>query len=156
MSDEQDLPETWSETVLAYELYLRDYADAARYADGSHDAVRALSDEVRALPIHPPAIRAIPRFRNPGGVARKIQNLMWFATGKKLGSAHASDTDGRVVEALTDPDAVRRIAKATRIAVAYVPQGPIEDEDELGAPEGELLYRWHASRERDRKLVKRN
>lgn len=145
---------TWDETVLAYELYLRDYADPIKYPDGTHSAVRSLSVELRNLPQHPSDIRANPRFRNSDGVARKIQNLMYAATGR-YGSPHGSAMDRRVVATLTDQDDTRRIAAALRIAATEVPTTPVEDEDEQDGEEGGLLYRWHVARERDRKLAAR-
>lgn len=142
---------SWDETVLAYDLYLREYAPTGRYADQSHAAVRALSEELRALPLHHPDVRANPRFRNNAGVARKIQNLMHAATGH--GSANNSAVDRRVVSELTDSADVARLARALRIGAAEAPPTPVADEQEHEGEEGGLLYRWHAARERDRKLV---
>ena len=72
----------WSsdETVLALELYLQ-HADQV---PGPHDPrVVQLSKTLRQLPIHPAAARK-DTFRNPEGVAFKLQNLRSVATGKGL------------------------------------------------------------------------
>lgn len=141
---------TWDETVLAYELYLRDYAPGGRYADDAHLPVQALSAELRALPLHPAAVRALPRFRNPVGVARKVQNLMHAATGK--GAENNSAIDRAVVAHYTDLAVVPRVAAAIRLGASEAPAQAADDEDH-GSEEGGLLYRWHAARERDRRLV---
>jgi hypothetical protein len=148
---------TWDETVLAYDLYLREYADPLRYPDGSHALVQALSALLRGLPLHPMWARADPRFRNPDGVARKIQNLMWRATGEQYGSPNTSATDVRVVAEMQDAQEVQRIAAAIRDASADLADA-VMDPDEAEAPEsveGAVLEYRHKRRERDRKLVQR-
>ena len=148
---------TWDETVLAYEAYLSDYADPLRYPDAAHPAVRRLSTLLRQLPLHPHAVRADPRFRNPNGVARKIQNLMWEATGHTAGSANSSSMDVRVVAELTDPGLVKRIAAAIGDASSQIGDAPVlaVDGDGDGAVEGAILEYRHRRRERDRKIVQR-
>lgn len=88
---------TWDETVLAYDLYLREYAKPLRYPDGEHEVVSALSNLLRSLPLHPVETRGQQRFRNPNGVARKMQNLIWD-TGHEQGSPNGSAIDVRVVQ----------------------------------------------------------
>jgi len=105
---------TWDETVLAYDLYLRDYAQPLRYPDGTHPAVRDLSRTLRTLTLHPQEVRADPRFRNPNSIARKVQNLMWQATGEAAGSANGSAMDVRVVAELQDVETVHRLARDIR------------------------------------------
>jgi len=147
---------TWDETVLAYNLYLRDYADPLRYPDAAHPGVRNLSTLLRRLPLHAPAFRSDPRFRNPSGVARKVQNLMWHATGGRSGSAHGSALDEAVVAQLTDPAEVRRIAQAIDEATDELGDvAPISASNETGgALEGAVLEFAHRRRERDPKLVR--
>ena len=155
---ETALPDwTWDETVLAYSLYLQQYASPRRHPDASHQQVRSLSTLLRQLPLHPQPIRADPRFRNPSGVARKVQNLMWEATGHTAGSAHSSATDQRVVARLTDPNEVHRIAAAIADASSQLEDALVlaSDDEEDGAVEGALLEYRHRRRERDRKLVRR-
>jgi 5-methylcytosine-specific restriction enzyme A len=82
----------WSrdETVLALELYLL----AAPAVPGPADArVVSLSSELRELPIHPPQRRRAT-FRNPDGVAFKLQNLRSVAEG--VGLQHSSAMDRQV------------------------------------------------------------
>lgn len=148
---------TWDETVLAFDLFLLEYAEPLRYPDGTHEVVRKLSDLLRGLPLHPMWARSDPRFRNPSGVARKIQNLMWQATGEQFGSPNGSATDARVVAEMLDPDEVRRIAVAIRDAGEHLADA-VMDPDEAEDPEsveGAVLEYQHKRRERDRRLVQR-
>lgn len=148
---------TWDETLLAYDAYLRNYADPLRYPDGDHAVVQSLSELLRRLPLHPVWAREDPRFRNPDGVARKIQNLMWRATGEQHGSPNGSATDRRVVEELQDHNDVQRIAAAIREASETLSEAVLDPED-ADAPEsveGAVLEYQHKRRERDRRLVER-
>jgi 5-methylcytosine-specific restriction protein A len=72
----------WSrdETILALELYFK--SDMGRLSSGD-PAVQALSNLLRALPYHEAAAKN-NRFRNPAGVAFKLQNLRSVRTGKGL------------------------------------------------------------------------
>ena len=102
---------TWSrdETILALELY-HQCGDAI---PGPGDPrVIALSQLLRALPIHP-VLKRRERFRNPAGVAFKLQNLRRVATGRGLD--HSSRTDGEVWHELgANTELVRDMAKAIR------------------------------------------
>ncbi len=112
---------------------------------------------LRGLPLHPMWARTDPRFRNADGVARKIQNLMWRATGEQSGSANTSAMDVRVVAEMQDADEVHRIAAAIRDASAHLADA-VMDPDEAEASEsveGAVLEYQHKRRERDRKLVQR-
>ena len=100
----------WSreETVLALELYIR----ALHQLPGPADPrVISLSSELRELPIHPPQKRR-PTFRNPDGVAFKLQNLRSVAEGRGLQNASAMD---RKVWEEFGFDAVAVEAEARRI-----------------------------------------
>jgi 5-methylcytosine-specific restriction protein A len=148
---------SWDETVLAYDLYLRDYVEPMRYPDGDQQAVQELSDLLRGLPLHPVAARQQERFRNPNGVARKMQNLMWEATGHQYGSPNGSAMDVRVVAELPDPTEVAVIAWAIKDAAGDLPAtaAVADDGEEPSAVEGAILEHRHSRRERDRGLVRR-
>lgn len=81
----------WSreETLLALELYFMCLDQMPGPAD---PRVVALSEELRALQIHPPNKRR-ETFRNPEGVAFKLQNLRAVATGRGLTNVSAMDRD---------------------------------------------------------------
>lgn len=111
----QRLPNwTLEETLLAWELFLTEYADPLRYPDATHAPVQQLSRHLRELPLHAPEVRRSPRFRNPAGVARKIQNLMYFATGGAQGSENGSAVDQQVAHGIRDLAAVRALAAHVR------------------------------------------
>jgi hypothetical protein len=105
---------TLEETLLAWELYLQDYADPIRYPDATHPAVQRLSRHLRELPLHPIEARRSPRFRNPSGVARKIQNLMYFDTDGAQGSENGSAVDAQVAAGTRQLEAVRRLSADVR------------------------------------------
>jgi 5-methylcytosine-specific restriction enzyme A len=79
----------WSreETLLALELY---FSSADRLPGPGDARVIRLSEELRALQIHPFGKRR-PTFRNPDGVAFKLQNLHAVSTGKGLANVSAMD-----------------------------------------------------------------
>lgn len=128
---------TRDETILALHLY----QELGGVVPGPKDpAILALSEELRSLPIHAPAARK-ESFRNPDGVAFKLQNLRQVGTGRGL--SNASETDRSVWADFGEkPDEVRRLAASIRAnalqglvkgdAVAALP-----DAEEL--PEGRLL-----------------
>jgi 5-methylcytosine-specific restriction enzyme A len=151
----------WDETLLAWDLYLREYAGrvgpsgAPRYADAAHPSVIALSEELRSLPsVHPEDVRRRTDFRNPAGVARKVQNLMWCAT-RRWGSPHASAMDRLVVATARNAEHAGHLVRAIRRVAASVPSDPLPGEDEFAATEGTVLPRSHLQRERSRSLVDR-
>jgi 5-methylcytosine-specific restriction enzyme A len=82
----------WSreETVLALELYLLSEPIVPGPSDGR---VVSLSAELRELPIHATQKRQAS-FRNPAGVAFKLQNLKSVAEGGGL--QHSSEMDRMV------------------------------------------------------------
>lgn len=71
---------TKDETILALDLLFK--LNGANPSP-SDKRVIALSNTLNQLPIHPLEIRKA-QFRNPAGVAFKIQNLKSVATGKGL------------------------------------------------------------------------
>ena len=93
---------TWDETVLAYEVLVREYLGGApQLPDRRHTAVVDLSDLLHLLPIHPVRVRQ-DSFRNPNGVARKLGNLLYVHTTGDRGSGHHSGMDERVVAAFRE------------------------------------------------------
>jgi len=66
---------TWEEDVLALHLFVSSRAAGGGPLPGKADtSVRALSQTLRALPIHPSDKRGVD-FRNPPGVALKLANF---------------------------------------------------------------------------------
>jgi 5-methylcytosine-specific restriction enzyme A len=139
---------TRDETILALDLYLRTRPSVP---SDTHPEVIALSELLRALPIHPRRDRN-ETFRNPSGVAFKLQNLHSVATGKGL--ANASQMDQEVwAEFGSNPNDLFTLAEAIRFA-AKEDLGDVETEDEDDAldfefREGRVLYVYHRKRERN-------
>lgn len=71
---------TEDETILALDLLLRRMPTIPGKAD---QEIIELSNLLRALPVHPIEARK-DNFRNPDGVALKLQNLYSAKTGKGL------------------------------------------------------------------------
>lgn len=119
--------------------------------------VRNLSTLLRQLPLHPHPLRADPRFRNPAGVARKVQNLMWEATGHTAGSPHTSAMDRHVIDELAYKAEVQRIAPAIGDASERALDRSVGSPSAVvtGASPRRRLEYSHRRRERDRKMVQR-
>jgi 5-methylcytosine-specific restriction protein A len=139
---------TRDEVILALDLYF----DCKGNVPGPSDSrVKEVSDLLRAFPHHSVAARK-ESFRNPDGVAFKLQNLRQVATGKGL--ANVSWTD-RVVwdEFGRDPQRTKQLATLIRAGIAIVEKAR-EDlvlSDELFA-EGRVVTETHLRREREPRL----
>ncbi len=97
------------EVLLALDLYLSLDGKIPGPAD---PRVQELSRTLRGLPLHAEA-KKNERFRNPDGVAFKLQNIHQVATGKGLGNFSA--TDQAVWDAFgSKPDLVRQLASQIR------------------------------------------
>lgn len=136
---------TSDETILALELYL---ASADQMPSPRSAEVIALSSVLRSLPYHADAARK-PSFRNPDGVAFKLQNIRQVATGKGLGNVSQMDRT-TWAEFGENRAEVARLAQAIREGIASeAALRPVPD-DEFN--EGRLLTIIHYRRERDPKL----
>lgn len=142
---------TWTldETLLALQLYFE--CDGVMPDKGDR-RVEALSAELRALPIHSQANKN-ETFRNPAGVAFKLQNLRQVATGKGLD--HSSEIDRKVWTTYGhDPLRVRELAKVIRDGAKLVSEPEVGDIDDLFS-EGHVVTALHKKRERSPKLRKK-
>lgn len=137
---------TWDEAVLALDLY---FECNGKIPGPSDPRVMKLSELLRAFPHHSEAARK-SSFRNPAGVAFKLQNLRQVATGKGL--SNASKVDHEVWKALgNNPERAKDLAKKISEGVellARTPKNDIDDEFE----EGKILTQTHFRRERNRSL----
>jgi 5-methylcytosine-specific restriction enzyme A len=141
---------TRDEVILALDLY---FACTGSIPGQSDPRVVALSDLLRAFPHHSAAARK-ESFRNPDGVAFKLQNLRQVATGKGLGNV--SRTDREVWDELgRDPKRTKQLAALIRAGIEVV-EGVKDDSnnDDVFA-EGKVVTETHFRRERDPKLRKR-
>lgn len=141
---------TRDETLLALELYF----ETAEQVPGPSDArVIALSDGLRRLPIHEGANKKT-NFRNPDGVAFKLQNLRQVATGKGLGNT--SQVDKEIwAEFGGNPEAVTDLAALIRRELLDDNSNILDVEGDLEFAEGRVVTRAHKVRERSRNLRKR-
>lgn len=147
---------SWSrdELLLALDVYLRHRPFIP--GDGHPDVVE-LSQILNALPIH--TIRPdAQKFRNPNGVALKLANFAALDPSYPgRGMQRHGKLDADVWAAFADrPGEVRTIAARLRDAAVgrdSLPVVPEDDEDDVDAVEGRLLYRQHRTRERDRSIV---
>lgn len=133
------------EVLLALDLYL---SLGGAIPGPSDSRVIALSEQLRALPIHTDA-KKNDRFRNPDGAAFKLQNLHQLATGKGLGNF--SVTDKAVWEDFGDkPDLVRQLATHIRAQAgngSVAAEAATVGDDEMFF-EGRVLTAVHKVRER--------
>ncbi|RZT32412.1 HNH endonuclease [Cupriavidus agavae] len=137
---------TRDEVILALELYLT--CAGTQSLPGPRDSrVIRLSDELRALPIYPIEGRR-KSFRNPEGVAFKLQNLRQVATGRGL--ANVSSVDRQVWSDFGHlPDHVVRLAQEIRTESATASISSVSGDEGEEFPEGRLLSAAHRRRERD-------
>ena len=140
---------TRDETILALELYHDLHGELP---PGTDARVRQLSELLRHLPYYPAASR-MDSFRNPDGVAFKLQNLRYVATGRGLGKVSKMD---RLIwaELGSRSDETKRLAGLIRAGVkqADVLQAApdIDEEDEFF--EGRVITQNHKRRERSPQL----
>lgn len=135
---------TWDETLLALDLLYRHGAPLDRH----HPLVLALSDTLRSAVIHPREGRK-ENFRNPDGVALKMQNLQSaIDPARRLSS---SRTDRAIVSEYppSRKNDVAQIAATILSELMLNPQIEEVPEDEQFV-EGKLVTASH--RRRDRRL----
>lgn len=143
---------TRDEVILALDLYFKCAGNIPSRDDAR---VRELSSLLRRLPYHEAESRK-DSFRNPDGVAFKLQNLRQVATGKGLGNV--SETDRLVwAEFGGQRDKVKQLGDLIRtgIKLSESMQGADEDDDDEEFFEGRVITRLHKKRERNRKVRKR-
>jgi 5-methylcytosine-specific restriction protein A len=142
---------TRDETILALALYF-ELGKVAPPEENSE--VQSLSSILRSMPYHSQAARK-ESFRNPAGVAFKLQNLRTFETGKGL--KNVSEMDRRIWEEFSGhPEEAKRLASLIRSGIESVDEmGDVEDFGEDEFYEGKLITLLHKKRERDPKLRRR-
>ncbi len=140
---------TRDETILALDLY---FDLGGKIPSGPDERVKELSALLRRFPHHLEASRK-ESFRNPDGVAFKLQNLRQVATGRGLGNVSATD---RAVwlEFGDSPEATKAVAHLIRAGVASA------EAHELAPPdfefvEGRVVTELHSRIERAPKLRER-
>ncbi len=139
---------TRDEVILALDLYLR----CGDHIPGPGDErVQDLSRFLRSFPYHAEAARQ-DSFRNPDGVAFKLQNLKSVRTGQGL--KNTSRVDREVWDEFGD-DAARVAGMAALIRRSVEALGDLPQSDDAEEfPEGASATRAHVKRERAKGLRK--
>jgi len=137
---------TRDEVILALDLY---HSCNGQIPGANDDRVCELSAILRAFPHHSDAARK-ESFRNPAGVAFKLQNLHSVATG--TGLKNTSKIDHNVWKELGDnPTLTRELGNLIRQSVIIIDSLP-QSEDEVEFAEGKSATKVHIRRERSRTL----
>lgn len=140
------------ELILALDLYFRLDEGISK----TSEPIVRLSTELRSLPLFSPQVRAYDRFRNPAGVAMKLNNFRSVdPTHPGDGMSHASKADRSIFEEFAnDRSGLATQAAAVRAAGAFLdPSAADIDEMPAEGREGGLVLRAHLRRERDSRLV---
>jgi 5-methylcytosine-specific restriction protein A len=139
---------TRDEVILALELY---HSCSGQLPGPTDHRVRELSALLREFPHHSNAARQVS-FRNPDGVAFKLQNLRSVAIGSGL--KNTSKVDREVWEELGDnPSRTHELGRLIRQSIAIIDDLPLP-EDEVEFSEGKSATKVHIRRERSAKLRK--
>ncbi|WP_256007496.1 HNH endonuclease [Pedobacter deserti] len=145
------------EIILALDLYFK--LDAGN-VHSKNQQILDLSKFLNKLPIHPNKPDD-NKFRNPNGVSLKLSNFLSIDgnyAGKGMSSS--SKLDREIFEEFKN-DRIRLSQIATSIKAAVTDSilresvALVSDEQEENVKEGQILYRLHKFRERDRKIIER-
>jgi 5-methylcytosine-specific restriction protein A len=140
---------TREEVILALDLY---FDLNGKIPSGTDERLKKLSDLLRRFPYHKEAARK-ESFRNPDGVAFKLQNLRQVATGKGLGNI--SRTDRAVWDEFgASPLKTKAIADLIRAGVTGI-ESTSAVKEEVEFVEGRVVTELHTRREREPKLRER-
>ncbi|MYA42215.1 MAG: HNH endonuclease [Gemmatimonadetes bacterium] len=148
-------PWTREELILALDLYLRRKNDPNPSSPLRAEVVE-LSETLNQLPLHRDRPDAA-RFRNPNAVNRKLGNFAHRDPDHPgVGLSRGNQLEEVVWKDFATDTKLLQQAVAAILSMATV-EAPPEDpeQDDTGAREGALLFRWHRSRERNRRLVRR-
>jgi len=139
---------TRDETLLVLDLY---FDLNGKTPSKSNKRVQELSSLLRRLPYHSEAARK-QTFRNPDGVAFKLQNLKSISTHKGLQNTSALERQ-IWLEFGSEPRRVKELATAIKNVIAGREELialPLDDDAEFA--EGRVITELHKRRERDPKL----
>ncbi len=135
---------TREEVILALELYIE---CGEKTPPASDSKVKELSDLLRSFPHHSEAARK-PSFRNPDGVAFKLQNLRQVATGKGLGNV--SKVDRTVWNELgSEPYKLKMLATLIKAGINTLNEVRENEPSYDVFAEGRVVTETHLRRERD-------
>lgn len=139
---------TRDEVILALELY---HSCSGQPPGPTDRRVRELSELLRSFPHNSNAARQ-PSFRNPDGVAFKLQNIRSVAIGSGL--KNTSKVDREVWDELgNNPSRTIELGRLIRQSITIIDDLPLP-EDEVEFSEGKSATKVHIRRERSAKLRK--
>jgi 5-methylcytosine-specific restriction enzyme A len=138
---------TREEIILALDLY---FDSGERVPSAEDPRVRELSEVLRAFPYHSLAARK-PSFRNPDGVAFKLQNLRQIATGKGLGNVSRADI-AVWAELGSDPKRTKELTQLIKAGIQIVSEVPEDSPTYEVFAEGRVVTETHLRREREPRL----
>ena len=140
---------TREEVILALELY---HSSKGSIPGTKDERVILLSKELRSLPYHRQEAKK-QSFRNPAGVAFKLQNIRQVATGHGLGNT--SKIDREVWNSFgNNPVATKEAANRIRQCIELVKDNyPYNDDHEF--TEGRAVTEVHIRIERDKTIRKK-
>ncbi len=139
-------PWTRDETILALDLLQR----RGMNAPGPSDAeVQGLSQLLRSLPIHVQS-QKVDTFRNPAGVAFKIQNLRSVSGSGAGGLSNVSRVDREVWQDFGNrPDLVTQLVNAIKSGAQEIAaSGDATEAEDIEFWEGRTVTAVHLRRER--------
>lgn len=140
---------TKDEEILALDLYLSCDGDIPPPSDYR---IKELSDLLQAFP-HTGVVSRNSTFRNPAGVAFKLQNLHHVATGEGLGNVSALDCQVWK-EFGGDVQKTREVADLIRLGIELIKNPDLSLLGDHVFVEGRVITEMHLRRERDPKLRK--
>jgi 5-methylcytosine-specific restriction enzyme A len=139
----------WDELVLVCDLMAS--KGWTRLLEEHHDVIE-LSRLLRLLPLHPAEVRT-EKFRSPGAVARKGENIRQWHADFGHRPNHGGTRDKEVHDAfVANPHEMHLLAVAIRtelLAGRLTDVPPADDGVDEGISEGSLLQRRHLARERN-------
>lgn len=148
---------TRDELILACDVVARNGWQGLSAAD---PRVKELSDLLQILGAYPPEQRAT-EYRNCNGVAYKTLNIASFHPDYQGRPTNGGQLDREVLhDFLNQPSEMAQAARLLREGLrsgTLQPALPEDEEldDDIGAPEGRVLYRRHRTRERNKGLRSR-
>lgn len=141
------------ELILALDLY---FNIEPSQIDSNNEKIIELSKTLNKLPIHEERPN-VETFRNPNGVAMKLNNLRRFDpnySGKGL------ERGGKLEEEIwnefaSNKEKLHTIANVIRSGLEDIKNKPVSniEADEKEFPEGKILFRMHRQRERNQKVI---
>ncbi|MFF5411645.1 HNH endonuclease [Streptomyces albidoflavus] len=145
---------TRDELILACDAVAR---NSWRSLSAADLRVKELSDLLQILGAYPPEQRAA-EYRNCNGVAYKTLNIASVHPDYRGRPTNGGQLDREVLhDFLSRPDEMAQAAQLLRQGLLEgtlqpVPPDAEELDDDIGAPEGRVLYRRHRTRERNKGL----